>query len=158
MKLSKLSEVPRQSMSRATKFFHGAEHVSRQGLTEESKEVSVNIIHFDHGAHTRMHIHGCDQVLLVTKGKGFVETEQARHELAEGDVVFAPAGEKHRHGALDGKEQRLHAHLDYPPQFGRQVLRRLARPRARGLCDVNELVQSTSTRIRRRAWSSSQEQ
>ena len=84
MKVSKLSEVPRQSMSRATKFFHGAEHVSRQGLTEESKEVSVNVIHFDHGAHTRMHIHGCDQVLLVTKGKGFVETEQERHELAEG--------------------------------------------------------------------------
>jgi quercetin dioxygenase-like cupin family protein len=91
MKVSKLSEVPRQSMSRATKFFHGAEHVSRQGLTDESKEVSVNIIHFDHGAHTRMHIHGCDQVLLVTEGKGFVETEQERHELAEGDVVFAPA-------------------------------------------------------------------
>src|SRR3984893_15560429 len=41
MKVSKLSEVPRQSMSRATKFFHGAEHVSRQGLTDESKEVSV---------------------------------------------------------------------------------------------------------------------
>src|SRR5260370_37445902 len=78
MKVSKLSEVPRQSMSRATKFFHGAEHVSRQGLTDESKEVSVNIIHFDHGAHTRMHIHGSDQVLLVTKGKGFVETEQER--------------------------------------------------------------------------------
>jgi len=55
MKVSKLSEVPRQSMSRATKFFHGAEHVSRQGLTDESEEVSVNIIHFDHGAHTRMH-------------------------------------------------------------------------------------------------------
>ena len=104
MKVSKLSEVPRQSMSRATKFFHGAEHVSRQGLTDESKEVSVNIIHFDHGAHTRMHIHGSDQVLLVTKGKGFVETEQERHELAEGDVVFAPAGEKHRHGAVDGKD------------------------------------------------------
>ena len=104
MKVSKVSDVPRQSMNRATKFFHGAEHVSRQGLTEESKEVSVNVIHFDHGAHTRMHIHGCDQVLLVTKGKGFVETEQERHELAEGDVVFAPAREKHCHGALDGKD------------------------------------------------------
>jgi quercetin dioxygenase-like cupin family protein len=117
MKVSKLSEVPRQSMSRGTKFFHGAEHVSRQGLTEESKEVSVNVIHFDQGAHTRMHIHGCDQVLLVTEGKGFVETEQERHELAEGDVVFAPAGEKHRHGAVDGKD--FTPHLDYPPQFGR---------------------------------------
>ena len=47
MRVSKLSEVPRQSMSRATKFFYGAEHVSRQGLTDESKEVSVNVIHFD---------------------------------------------------------------------------------------------------------------
>jgi hypothetical protein len=40
MKVAKVSEVPRQSMSRATKFFHGAEHVSRQGLTDESKEVN----------------------------------------------------------------------------------------------------------------------
>ncbi len=104
MKVSKMSQVPRQSMSRATRFFHGAEHVSRQGLTDESKEVSVNVIHFDHGAHTRMHIHGCDQVLLVTRGKGFVETEQERHEISEGDVVFAPAGEKHRHGAVDGND------------------------------------------------------
>ena len=103
MKSSKVSEVPRQSMSRATKFFHGAEHVSRQGLTDDSKEVSVNVIHFNHGAHTRMHIHGCDQVLLVTKGKGFVETQQ-NSRISEGDFVLAPAGEKHRHGALDGKD------------------------------------------------------
>jgi hypothetical protein len=73
MKVSKLSEVPRQSMSRATKFFLGAEHVSRQGLTDESKEASVNIIHFDHGAHTRMHIHGCDQVLLVTEARALLK-------------------------------------------------------------------------------------
>src|SRR5260370_9224146 len=104
MKVAKLSEVPRQSMSRATKFFHGAEHVSRQGLTDESTEVSVNVIHFDHGAHTHMHIHGCDQVLLVTKGKAFFETENDRTELSEGDVVFAPKGEKHRHGATAAKD------------------------------------------------------
>src|ERR1700737_714283 len=69
MKVSKLSEVPRQSMSRATKFFHGAEHVSRQGLMDESKEVSVHIIHFDHGAPPRMHIHGCDRVLFGPGGR-----------------------------------------------------------------------------------------
>ena len=105
MKVRKISDVPRQGMgSRGPNYFHGAEHVSRQGLTDESEEVSVNVISFDHGAHTKMHIHGCDQVLLVTKGKGFVETEHERHEISEGDMVFAPKGEKHRHGAVDGHD------------------------------------------------------
>jgi quercetin dioxygenase-like cupin family protein len=104
MKVKKMSEVPAQGMARAANFFHGADNVAVQSLTQESNDFNVNVIHFGHGAHTKMHVHGADQVLLVTKGKGFVETEQERKELSEGDFVFAPAGEKHRHGAVDGND------------------------------------------------------
>ena len=104
MKVKKLSEIPRQRVSLETGSFDGAEHVTVQPLIDESEEISVNLVHFDHGAYTKMHIHKCDQILLVTKGKGFVETAQQRHELSQGDVVFAPKGEKHRHGGVGGNE------------------------------------------------------
>ena len=62
----------------------------------------VAYVTFSEGVRNKFHVHNTDQVLLVTEGKGLVVTENEQVELDKGDVVFAPAGEKHWHGAAPG--------------------------------------------------------
>jgi quercetin dioxygenase-like cupin family protein len=45
------------------------------------------------------HIHIGGQVIIAISGRGFVETDGKRVELAPGDVVSCPPGELHAHGA-----------------------------------------------------------
>jgi quercetin dioxygenase-like cupin family protein len=39
--------------------------------------------------------------MVVTGGRGFVETAGERVEVGRGDVVICPPGELHTHGACD---------------------------------------------------------
>ena len=63
-------------------------------------EVNVNSVIFQPGARTFWHSHSSGQTLLIATGRGLVQTRdgQAR-ELTAGDVVWAPPGEVHWHGA-----------------------------------------------------------
>jgi quercetin dioxygenase-like cupin family protein len=57
-------------------------------------------VQFVPGARTDWHSHPGGQVLYVTSGAGLVANEDGdRVEVAAGDVVYAPAGELHWHGA-----------------------------------------------------------
>ena len=44
-------------------------------------------------------MHDCDQILVVTAGKGIVANETEQREITVGDVVHIKAGERHWHGA-----------------------------------------------------------
>src|SRR2546423_1347328 len=57
----------------------------------------TNIIHFEDGAYTKLHSHPSGQILVILDGNGFVETEEKRLEVKEGNVVIRPPGERHRH-------------------------------------------------------------
>ena len=61
---------------------------------------TVGLVHFTPGARTAWHAHEVAQTLYVTEGEGRV---QARGEpvatIRAGDVVVAPGGEWHWHGA-----------------------------------------------------------
>ena len=63
-------------------------------------QLNVAAVHFTPGGRSAWHSHDGGQTLYVTEGRGLV---QARgHEIVElspGDVVFAPDGEEHWHGA-----------------------------------------------------------
>lgn len=57
-------------------------------------------VHFDPGARTDWHTHPAGQVLYITNGAGLVQTDDGSTvEVAAGDVVYAPPGEVHWHGA-----------------------------------------------------------
>jgi len=63
-------------------------------------KVRVNNVRFEPGGRTYWHRHADGQALLVSDGRGMVETRDGdRHELHPGDVVWAPPGEEHWHGA-----------------------------------------------------------
>jgi quercetin dioxygenase-like cupin family protein len=55
---------------------------------------------FEPGARTAWHTHPLGQTLIVTSGRGWVQVwGGVVEEIAPGDVVWFPPGEKHWHGA-----------------------------------------------------------
>ncbi len=51
------------------------------------------------GGVTPPHVHLGGQVIIALSGRGFVATDDQRAVLEPGDVVIAPPGELHTHGA-----------------------------------------------------------
>jgi quercetin dioxygenase-like cupin family protein len=69
-------------------------------LEDENGEVRVNSVMFSPGGRTFWHSHAGGQVLIVASGHGMVESRDGHRErLNPGDVVWAPPGEVHWHGA-----------------------------------------------------------
>jgi quercetin dioxygenase-like cupin family protein len=62
----------------------------------------VFAVQFVDGGHTTWHRHTSDQILIVTEGRGIVATDDQEIEVEPGDIVVAPAGERHWHGAAPG--------------------------------------------------------
>ena len=67
---------------------------------EDPSRVRVSAIHFSPGAHTAWHSHALGQTLYVIEGAGLAQSRggEAVH-IRAGDVIYAPAGEWHWHGA-----------------------------------------------------------
>jgi 4-carboxymuconolactone decarboxylase len=78
--------------------------VSIQLLLPDSKEFTVNVVHFGKGVRNKFHTHSDEQILIVTSGKGIIATDTEQKEIIEGDVVIIPANEKHWHGAAADSE------------------------------------------------------
>ena len=97
MNVLKMSEVPKQPV--VSPLFT-SEDVTRQVLAPDSNDFNINVVSFGKGTKNKLHYHESDQVLIVTEGRGTVATESEEAVVGVGDVVFAPAGERHWHGAL----------------------------------------------------------
>ena len=52
------------------------------------------------GAKNVFHSHSCDQLLLITEGKGFAATKDKEHTVTAGTIIFIPDNEVHWHGAV----------------------------------------------------------
>jgi quercetin dioxygenase-like cupin family protein len=65
-----------------------------------SDRVDVGLVTMSPGGATPPHTHVGGQVLVVTAGRGFVESGNDRRIIEPGDVVICPPGELHVHGAL----------------------------------------------------------
>jgi 4-carboxymuconolactone decarboxylase len=96
-----LNDIPEELID--TPVFTG--RVTRQSpVTDtESNNHSIDYIHFHDGARNKFHTHSSDQVLIAVEGRGMFATEDQEVEMIEGDVIFSPAGEKHKHGAAEGE-------------------------------------------------------
>lgn len=65
---------------------------------------SAAAVTFRQGARTHWHSHGGGQVLYVIEGEGRIGTADEERTLRPGDLVVAPAGELHWHGAAEGHD------------------------------------------------------
>jgi quercetin dioxygenase-like cupin family protein len=65
-----------------------------------SSALSAAAVRFSPGARSAWHSHEGGQTLYVTDGRGLVQVRgEAAVEIRAGDVVYAPDGEEHWHGA-----------------------------------------------------------
>ncbi len=94
-------KVEKESFS--TPLFTGPD-VTIQRLLPDSREFDVNVVTFGMGVRNKFHTHDHEQVLIVTKGKGFIATENEEISITPGDVVLISAGDKHWHGAAADSE------------------------------------------------------
>jgi quercetin dioxygenase-like cupin family protein len=61
--------------------------------------LDVAVVTLSPGGAAPPHVHLGGQVIVVTGGRGFVETAGERVVVGEGDIVICPPGELHTHGA-----------------------------------------------------------
>jgi quercetin dioxygenase-like cupin family protein len=104
MRVLKISDLPEKAMGIATPiagWTGGAVARTRQEIITDgqSEQFRCNVVNFRAGATTGWHVHDCDQILIVTAGRGIVASETGEREIAVGDVVHIKAGERHWHGA-----------------------------------------------------------
>jgi quercetin dioxygenase-like cupin family protein len=104
MRVMKINDLPEKAVATATPitgWTGGAVSRTRQEIVTEgqSENFRCNVVNFRVGATTGWHVHDCDQILVVTAGKGIVASETEQREITVGDVVHIKAGERHWHGA-----------------------------------------------------------
>lgn len=80
-----------------------------------SKNFSIGQVNFARGIRNKFHAHSAEQILIVTEGEGIVATEKEQIAVRPGDVIFIPMGEKHWHGAAEGKTFS-HIYITSPDQ------------------------------------------
>ena len=104
MRVLKINDLPEKPMGTATPiagWTGGAVSRTRQEIIADgqSENFRCNVVNFSAGATTGWHVHDCDQILVVTAGRGIVASETEEREITVGDVVHIKAGERHWHGA-----------------------------------------------------------
>jgi len=101
MKVVKMTEVPKEPFISSLLTGRG---VTEQALMPEGKDFAASIVNFGKGIRTKLHIHDCDQLLIITAGRGIVATEKEERAVTIGDAILIPAGERHWHGATKDSE------------------------------------------------------
>jgi quercetin dioxygenase-like cupin family protein len=104
MRVLKIDEIPEKAIATATPitgWTGGAVSRTRQEIVSvgQSDNFRCDVVNFNVGATTGWHVHDCDQILVVTAGRGIVASETEEREITVGDVVHIKAGERHWHGA-----------------------------------------------------------
>jgi quercetin dioxygenase-like cupin family protein len=81
-------------------YFTGNVRIDPLLQADAPARVSVASVNFEPGARTAWHTHPLGQTLIVTAGTGLVQNWKGSiEEIQTGDVIWAPPGEKHWHGA-----------------------------------------------------------
>jgi putative monooxygenase len=61
-----------------------------------SRQTLSGITEFDPGAAVPLHIHNCEETVLLLEGDAIAEIDGAEHALAAMDTTWIPAGVRHR--------------------------------------------------------------
>ena len=101
-------------------WFTGKVHVEPLFKASAPGRVQGAIVTFDPGARSAWHTHPLGQTLIVTAGRGYVQSWGGPVEAIHvGDVVSCPPGEKHWHGAAPGSAM---THIAIAEELNGQVV------------------------------------
>lgn len=92
---------PKQPTAKGpAEWFTGDVWIDAIAQGQGSPPLSIGSVHFTPGARTAWHRHSIGQTLYVTEGEGRVQSrDEPAVTIRPGDVVQAPGGEWHWHGA-----------------------------------------------------------
>lgn len=103
-------------------WFIGDVWIDLVNQSEPPSRLNVGAVHFTPGARTAWHRHEGGQTLYVTEGRGLVQSRGDEIvEIRSGDVVYAPDGEEHWHGATSEHFMTHISITEGPPHWGDQV-------------------------------------
>jgi quercetin dioxygenase-like cupin family protein len=101
MRIFRAAETPMRPADPAS--FAGPAQARLLATGEDGTPVHVYQVAFDAGGRTNWHTHSGAQWLLVVEGRIRVQPwQEAAQDVAAGDAVLIPPGEKHWHGATPG--------------------------------------------------------
>ncbi len=87
-----------------------------------ASQLNVAAVRFTPGARSAWHSHDGGQTLYVTEGRGLVQVRgEDAVELQAGDVVYAPDGEEHWHGATPDDFMTHLSITEGAPHWGEHV-------------------------------------
>lgn len=98
LKIVRAGSVARERAEGAL-YFGGEIGFTPLAVAPNGQDVDIFEVDFAPGARNCLHVHRFDQVLIGTKGSGFVGDATGNHPLGPGDVAIIPAGHPHWHGA-----------------------------------------------------------
>ncbi len=83
-----------------SEYFTGHVRIDPLSQAPAPARVSAASVTFEPGARTAWHSHPLGQTLIVTAGCGLAQSwGESIEKIQPGDVLWAPPGEKHWHGA-----------------------------------------------------------
>jgi quercetin dioxygenase-like cupin family protein len=98
MEVKAIDAQPAQAGSE--QYFTGSVHVRPLFSASAPSRMQCACVTFDSCARSAWHTHPLGQTLIVTSGRGFVQSWGGPiREIRPGDVIWTPPGEKHWHGA-----------------------------------------------------------
>jgi len=81
-------------------YFTGRVRIDPLFETPDPARTRCASVSFEPGARSAWHKHPLGQILIVTAGCGWVQSEgQPKVEIRPGDVIWCPPNERHWHGA-----------------------------------------------------------
>jgi quercetin dioxygenase-like cupin family protein len=96
----------------ASHFIGGKATVSRFKLADAP--FGCGIVSFDAGEHTRWHSHPYGQLLIVTAGSGWIQSDGGPvRDIRVGDLIWTPPDVRHWHGATSASSMS-HASVSVP--------------------------------------------
>ncbi len=101
-----------------------------------SKEQYIYHVYFENGAKTKLHMHNGNQILIVTKGSGTLETfskigtgkdhfgikKTQKVSLSLGDVVYVKRGTLHTHGSAGKRGVFSHIAINILPAKNKEYV------------------------------------
>jgi quercetin dioxygenase-like cupin family protein len=100
MKITPLATTP--SAKGPADWFTGAVRLDQPFRSEAPASFGGAFVTFEPGARTNWHTHPKGQLLIVTAGLGWAQSDGGPvQEIRPGDVVWFDANERHWHGATD---------------------------------------------------------
>src|SRR5207245_9480447 len=98
---------PQPSGKGPDEYFTGNVRVDPLFEAPDPARVRGASVTFEPGARSAWHTHPLGQILIVTSGFGWVQSEgQHRVELRHGDVFWCQPNERHWHGAKQTRARR----------------------------------------------------